>query len=655
MPLNAWLRRTAAALVLLAAILPLAARALAGPRGAIVHVRWDASLPATERTALETRHRLADGQRLDAVTFQYDLLDTSPENIRALVAEPAADDTHHLDRPNAALDAAASRTARRLRFGSTGAMLVTVLDRLAIASAAIAVLLLLVSAAARVPQIRTAGTRLRGGRDRMRTHVVGPTARFLQRGIPEIDARTAGLFRIVFGTSALTYFLLYPVDASWLSRTFDLEIDGALHQAVIEWLRTQPRIVDLIGPWLLLTGVGFIAGLFTHVSYALFVAGAVLWAYVAVSVASTHPQSILILTLVALLPSRWGDALSVDAWRRAAAGTPIERVRSVRYGYSVWVPTLVFGVSFAAAAWAKLTVPPSWTSWIANGTVKYHFITDSVNAPVQWGLALVQHPSLAVIASFLALATELLVVTAAFVRSDWYRLAMGLGAVGLVFGFWLFMGVAWPGWWVPMLAFLPWQRLADRLPSSRLKPAPTTDVMPASRLKPAPTAAGVVGAGFSRLWGVAISRLQLAVIIGVVAQQVVVSSLRLERAPMFSWYDMYSGTYSSPAAFNASRAPRFRILAMTSGGTVEFGCNPHEEFVRQFEAALAGAPGAQADVWTALSGCGDVSDVSSVVLDGDVRTFDFDRLEFTSTPSARVLGPLPRPSGAIAPVRLRQP
>jgi hypothetical protein len=292
----------------------------------------------------------------------------------------------------------------------------------------------------------------------------------------------------------------------------------------------------------------------------------------------------------------------------------------------VWGPVLAFGVSFAAAAWAKLTVPPGWTSWVANGTVKYHFITDSVNAPVQWGLQLAAHPWLAVAASFFAIATESLVVTAAFIRNDWYRLAMGVGALCLVAGFVLFMGVVWPGWWVPLLAFLPWQRFSR--PTSRPKAAPTTEEN------------GAVGGGHLRQ-GRSITVLQLATIAALIAQQVVVSALRLERAPMFSWYDMYSGTYASPAAFNASRPPRFRIVATTDRGAVALDrCNPHEEFVRQFEAAIAAAPSAQDQVWEALRSCGDLSGVRNVILEGDLSVFDWDHLTFTSTRSARVIGPL---------------
>jgi hypothetical protein len=606
-------RRAAVALLLLALALPFVARVLAGPRGAVVHVRWQPSVTTADRQELEARFHLTDGEQLDAGTWRYNLIDPSGSNISALIGEPAAADTHNINRSNGSLAPDASRTSRRSRMAA-GDALVAAADRLAAVLAVVGALLALGGAFARTPYARTAGRRTRQTAGAMYGAILGPAARFLQRGIPHVDARTAGLFRIVFGTAALAYFLIYPVDASWLNRTFDLEIDGPVHQAVMEWLRARPRVVDLIGPWLLVTGAAFIAGLFTRISYALFVAGVLIWAYVAVSLSSTHPQSILVLTLVALLPSRWGDGLSLDAWRHAKAGRSIAQPPGPRYGYSVWVPVLAFGVAFAAAAWAKLTVPPGWTSWVLNGTVKYHFITDSVNAPVQWGLQLAAHPWLAVLVSLVAIATELLVVTAAFIRNEWYRLAMGLGAVCLIAGFGVFMGVFWPGWWVPLLGFLPWARLA--LPSSRLKPAPTNDRYP-------------------------ITFAQLAMIAVVIAQQVVVSAMKLERAPMFSWYDMYSGTYASPAAFNAARPPRFRIVASTERGTIELqSCNPHEEFVRQFEAAVTGSPEAQAGVWEALRSCGDLSSVRAVMLEGDLSTFDWDTLRFTSTRSARVIGPL---------------
>src|SRR5687768_9916756 len=68
-------QRTAVALVLLAAALPLAARALAGPPGAVVHVRWQSSLDDSAREDLEARFRLADGERIEGTTWRYDLVD----------------------------------------------------------------------------------------------------------------------------------------------------------------------------------------------------------------------------------------------------------------------------------------------------------------------------------------------------------------------------------------------------------------------------------------------------------------------------------------------------------------------------------------------------------------------------------------------------
>ena len=127
----------------------------------------------------------------------------------------------------------------------------------------------------------------------------------------------------------------------------------------------------------------------------------------------------------------------------------------------MWVPGLVFGVGYAAAAWAKLAHGPAW---ILNGTIKYHFITDSVIAPFDWGLQFANHPRLAIAASLFAVVTEALMVTSAFVRSERYRAAMGLAGVGLLSGFWVFMGHFWPGWWILLLGFLPWQHIS-RAPS----------------------------------------------------------------------------------------------------------------------------------------------------------------------------------------------
>jgi hypothetical protein len=60
---------------------------------------------------------------------------------------------------------------------------------------------------------------------------------------------------------------------------------------------------------------------------------------------------------------------------------------------------------------------------------------------------------------------------------------------------------------------------------------------------------------------------------------------------------------------------------------------------------VSGSPDAQAGVWEALRSCGDLSSVRAVMLEGDLNTFDWDTLRFTSTRSARVIGPLARAHG----------
>ena len=108
---------------------------------------------------------------------------------------------------------------------------------------------------------------------------------------------------------------------------------------------------------------------------------------------------------------------------------------------------------------------------------------------------------------------------------------------------------------------------------------------------------------------------------------------------MFSHYPMYSGTYDSPEEYNARRPPRYQMLATTDTGVVPLPCSPHEEFVRNFESAVKGSPEAKASVWDALRSCTGGMPVRAVRLEGAVQAFDWERLEFRSTP-VPALGPL---------------
>ena len=139
-----WLTR-AVTLGLLAIILPLAARGLYGPPGALVNVRWQPSVDAAERQRLETEWQLVDGQEVSPSTWRYDLTAPAEGRFRAIVAHAAVADTHHIDRQRYTLAPEASRTARRAGLVTAGgAVAVGLVDRLALLLAMLAGLYVLV-------------------------------------------------------------------------------------------------------------------------------------------------------------------------------------------------------------------------------------------------------------------------------------------------------------------------------------------------------------------------------------------------------------------------------------------------------------------------------------------------------------------------------
>jgi uncharacterized membrane protein len=148
---------------LLALTLPLAARGLYGPPGALVHIRWQPSVDAAERQRLEIAWQLVDGQEDDSpATWRYDLTAPSVDRLRAIVEHAAVDDTHFIDRQRYTIEAGAIRTARRHGLTTVGGtVIVGLVDRLAMLLAGLAGLSILVRYPMRVvrwlqPHIETA-------------------------------------------------------------------------------------------------------------------------------------------------------------------------------------------------------------------------------------------------------------------------------------------------------------------------------------------------------------------------------------------------------------------------------------------------------------------------------------------------------------------
>ena len=133
-----WLIRVIT-LGLLAIILPLAARGLYGPPGALVNIRWQPSVDAAERQRLETEWQLVDGREVSPSTWRYDLTAPSEGRLRAIVAHAAVADTHNIDRQRYTLAPEAPRTVRRHGLMTAGgAIAVGLVDLLALLLAALA-------------------------------------------------------------------------------------------------------------------------------------------------------------------------------------------------------------------------------------------------------------------------------------------------------------------------------------------------------------------------------------------------------------------------------------------------------------------------------------------------------------------------------------
>jgi hypothetical protein len=606
------------ALLVLAALLQAASPVLFGVRGARIYVRWTENVDDAARARFERELDLTDPRVHEGTTWTYAIADVSTAHLRAIVGHPAVADTHKVNRTTFRLFPDTERTARQGGLIRDGDRHVPFLEALVTALALLAVLplgLALVhvrrwpdSIAARVHRV-----------DEVAAHpfrafaaAARPLGSALQRGIPVIDARAAGIFRVVFGALLLAFLFLQPVDASWLPSRDAVQVTGGLHGILLDVLVPRPWVVDRIWVATLVLGAMFTIGLFTRWTFAAFVAGFLLWVTVYVAHRGSHTSTAIALALVALLPSRWGDGFSIDGYLRdRGVSAP-----GVRYGYAVWVPVLVLGLCFAAAAWCKLK---DGSEWVTNGSVAFHFITDAPQALVPWGLWIARSQALSVAFSLMAVVTEAFIITAAFTRSRRYRAIAGVGAVALLSGFALLQGVIWPTWWILLLGFLPWERFAASNQQA--------------------VTSGSYTASFP----------QMAMAVLVIAQQLVASGTRAEAAPLFSAYDMYSATYSSRDAFDRTRPVVYRLIDVTGDDKRELPCRVEEEFAAEFQKLAAGDSADHRMLVDGLRSCAvPLEPPRQLALVGNRVRFDWDRGEVKSEPAPTV-GPIS--SASIEPDR----
>jgi hypothetical protein len=310
--------------------------------------------------------------------------------------------------------------------------------------------------------------------------------------------------------------------------------------------------------------------------------------------------------MLALLPARWHDAWSVDAWLRRRRGNRAAAAGGPLYVYTFWAPALVLGVAFAAAALSKTT---GGLQWIANGTVKYHFISDHAHAWTSWGLVLGRYHWVAVAMSAYAVVVEYLLVTAVFSRRGWYRALLAVASLFLLVGFALFQGIVWPAWWMLLGAFLPWGRIA----------AP-----PAARA------------------GRSLTTAQMAAVAAVIAQQIVVSARHVEARPLLSAYDMYSATYASPDDYEAASNLEYRIVARSAEGWADVpGCIVDDRAAAIARLAFAGSPADRGRLRDLVGPClRGRPGVEQIRLEGDRQVFDWASSRFEWKRRLDVIGPI---------------
>jgi hypothetical protein len=581
-----------------------------GYRPSFAHVRWAADVDEAARLRLERTYALTAPRQQDTRTWSYWLTDVSRRNIRALVEDAAVEDTHYLHRtqyrpwrtaPRGAYPGASlTWIARALE------LLIALLVGLGAAAIGLAVL-----AVIRLPAVAQAAF------DRVTALFVEPrraippatraTVGWLERRIPQASARAVGIFRIAFGLCLLPYFVWKSVGPEWLERA---AAESSLQAYFTQVYEAAPAVTAWITPWIVVWCVLFILGLWSRTSYAMLTAGVMAWAFVYTARVGSHQVQVPIVAMLCMLWSRWGDALSVDAWLRRRRPAADSRAQSRVYGYTMWVPGVVIGLAFAAAAFAKIR--ESGIAWITNGSVKYHFLSDGNRAPVDWGLRLAQNDLLAILMSFTGVALEASVIVLVCCSAYRYRLAGGLGVIALVMSFWLFQGLFWPFWTMLALSFLPWHRVGAGSAAARSG----TTVAAAPLLR----------------WAQALTPVLL------VGVQVVASANRIEYAPFVSAWDMYSTTYASTAEYEQKAAMQYVITASLHDGTAA-ECSVVDDQARAI-AALWGRS-LPSDLQAVIDACfSDTRRIRQIAIVGRRSTFDWDRWRVAEQVSVPITEPI---------------
>lgn len=167
-----------------------------------------------------------------------------------------------------------------------------------------------------------------------------PGRAWLAHRVPPMSAEALGLFRVAFAASLA--LVVRGTVAEPTSRTLCLVFLGL-----------------------------FAIGLAARVSFVLFV---LVFTRVHLGNTDDHAVALPLKTLWLMTIVPWGAGLSLDARLGRRFGGRPDTVPSRAYGLATWIPMLMLGLAYAAAAFAKMDdVGPRW---ITGGAVKYFFLVD---------------------------------------------------------------------------------------------------------------------------------------------------------------------------------------------------------------------------------------------------------------------------------------
>jgi len=498
------------------------------PAGApLIRVRWTPSVDAAAQASRESAFRLRRGEPHGDRTWDYDLLDTSSANIRALVTDPAVEDTDGIDRQAFRVATPDVTTAERLTaaFPALERMAGPGLEKWLTRQNAWAAALVLVwlFALAR-PSARTA----------------------IFRGIPPLSPAGLGLFRIALGL-ALLATVPGVVELSATPLPFELQraSDAFADWGWVHWLALHPAVNSLVLMIALAALALFAAGVVPRITYGIALVALTARVFVVLQHRSAHDIGLPLVALWGLVLVPWDAALTLVPRRqeRRALRLRSGRAATDAYGYAIWWPGAVLGVALLAAAYAKLDT--SGLDWVSGGAAKYHFVEDFRRAPTTWGLWIATRPAWAVAASFGAVAIEGLLVIHIFFRHWWVRALAGVAGLSLLSGLYLLQGHFWPLWWVMLLAFVPWGPFASWLRSIE---AGSLALHPAVRGR------------------------HIVFVTALVSIQLFASARRVEVEPFVSDYGMYSWTWPSTDAFDRQLRRKYRVyyyVAPNAGENVD--------------------------------------------------------------------------------------